>query len=618
MKIPFKALLAAGCLAFSAGNASAGLLFSSWLDGDQEGLDSIRAKGVLGIMLNDAMDSAKVYAAFTDLTGPITNAHFHAGARGTTGLPVVDIMPWLSGNSISATWAPITKPVLDSLLRGLYYVNIHTAAHPNGEIRGQIELDRDLQFIADIQGEYELPPATTGARGTGYFQLSPDDSTLSAWVVYSMPDSSENDTMTLAHLHIGGPTVNGPVAIDLSGDTSGGTIIAKKPLTAPLNGVMNVRFLDSLKNGKVYINFHSRKHPNGLMRGQLTPSEDLVFPALLGGSGGAGKGLAIAWLSADNRRLMVRAMYSELTGQVTSARIRKGNSNALSLPDAAFSASSIDADVALDSVSGGFDAGEFIQDLIDGALSLNVNASGGPSGGINGSMKLPFRIGSAFRLDGSQEVPPVTTAAFGAGVVSMDREGSGLRYMVVADSLDSTYTMAHFHKQVPGAAGPVVKDLTHEFVIDANDRTGLSLKGSWTGLTDSVPFTQAMAAAMLADSLYINIHTARHPAGAIRGQIAGIKGSAVSIFGRMPRARAGHARLVPLAGGSGFRFQGEAGRSLRVRIAAVTGRVFVDKRLALDASGMSGALDLTGLRQGMYLATWEERGVKYGARFMRQ
>ena len=618
MKIPFKAMLAAGCLAFSAGNSSAGLLFSSWLDGAQEGLDSVNAKGVMGIMLNDAMDSAKLYAAFTNLTGPITAAHFHAGARGATGLPVLDIKPWLTGNSISAAWGPITRPVLDSLLRGLYYVNIHTAAHPNGEIRGQIELDRDLQFIADIKGTNELTPVTTSAQGTGYFQLSPDDSVLSTWVVYSRPESSETDTITLAHFHMGGPTVNGPVAIDLSGDTSGGTIIAKKSLVAPMNGITSTLFLDSLKNGKVYINFHSKQHPNGLMRGQLLPRQDLVFPALLGSSGGAGKGLAITWLSADNKKLMVRAMFSGLTGQVSAARIRKGNANVLPFAGTAFSSSSINADVALDSVSGGFNAGQFIKDLIDGSLSLNVNASGNPSGDINGSMKLPFRIGSAFWLGGSQETPPVTTKAFGAGVASMDKDSTGIRYMVVADSLDSTYTIAHFHKQVAGTAGGIVKDLTTEFTINADKRTGLYVRGVWTGSTPTQPFTKALAAAMLADSLYINIHTARHPAGAIRGQIAGIKGSAVSIFGRMPKSRAGYARLAPLAGGAGLRFQGEPGRTLRVRIAGVTGRVFEDKRLALDASGMSPTLYLTGLRQGIYVATWEERGVKYGARFMRQ
>jgi CHRD domain-containing protein len=178
--------------------------------------------------------------------------------------------------------------------------------------------------------------------------------------------------------------------------------------------------------------------------------------------------------------------------------------------------------------------------------------------------------------------------------------------------------MAHFHKQVPGKSGPIVKDLTGEFVLNADKRTGLYLRGAWTERNDSTPFTPAMAAAMLADSLYVNIHTARHPAGAIRGQVAGILGSAVSIFGRMPRARAGHARLVPLAGGSGLRFQGEPGRILRIRIAAVTGRIFADRRLALDASGLSGTLDLTGLRQGMYMAAWEERGVHYAMRFMRQ
>ena len=625
MKIPFRALLATGCLALSAGNPSAGLLFSSWLDGAQKDVDTVKAKGVLGIRLNDAMDSAWVYAAFTNLSGPITEAHFHAGARGDSGASVMDIRPWLQGNSISAVWAPLTRQNLDSLLHGLYYVNIGTARFPNGEIRGQIEVDRDLQFIADIKGDNETVPVTTSAEGTGYFQLSPDDSILSVWVVYTKPAASEADTLTMAHLHIGDSTVNGPVAIDLTNDTAAGaaagSINAKKALIAPSNGITSTRFLDSLKNGKVYINFHSSKYPAGLMRGQLLPREDPVFPATLhGGPGTAGRGgLAIMWLSEDNEKLMVRATYSGLSGQVTTARFMKGASTEVQFGGADLDSTLLSAEIGLDSVSsGGFHPARFIRDLINGSLSLAVNTSANPSGELLARPILPARIGSAFRLEGSQEALPAATTAFGAGVASMDRDSTGLRYMMVADSLDSTYTTAHFHKQVPGAAGPIVKDLTGEFAINADKQTGLYARGFWTVRADSAPFTKPMAAAMLADSLYVNIHTARHPAGAIRGQVAGIEGSAVSIFGRMPRLRAGHARLVPLAGGAGFRFRGEPGRTLRVRISGVTGRVFDDRRMALDAAGLSGKVEVSGLRRGMYLATWEERGVKHAARFLLQ
>src|SRR5690349_18854620 len=135
-------VLAMGLILGSGSLSSAGLLLTARLDGAQEGLTGVKGMGVLGIKLNGAMDSALVYAAFNNLTGPITAAHFHSGARGQNGPPAVTITSWLSGNSIAAVWTGFSKSTLDSLLRGLYYVNVHTAAHTGGEIRGQIELER--------------------------------------------------------------------------------------------------------------------------------------------------------------------------------------------------------------------------------------------------------------------------------------------------------------------------------------------------------------------------------------------------------------------------------------------------------------------------------------------
>lgn len=620
MNIPIKTLLAAGCLALSAGNASAGFLFSSWLDGAQEGLASVKAKGVMGIKLNEAMDTAWVYAAFTDLSGPITAAHFHGASRGADGSPVLTITPWLKGNTISTMWAPLAKTTVDSLLRGEFYVSIRTAANPDGEIRGQVELERDLQFVADIRGTEESPSVVTGAQGRGYFQLSADDSTLSATVVYRGPADAETDTITMAHFHVGSSGVNGPVGIDLTGDTAAGMIAARKSLVSPMNGITSADFLESLKSGDVYINFHSKKHAGGLMRGQLLPRHDRAFPIKLGGSkpGISGKGLAIAWITADNGNLMLRASYTGLTGPVTAAHFHKGGAIVIPIDSSSITAGGINANIPLDSVAtAGFSARTFIDDLVSGAIHLNVHTTANPDGEIGGTAILPSRIGSAFMLEGAQETPAVATKAFGAGMTSMDKDSTNLRYMMVADSLDSVFTSAHFHKQVAGTAGGVVLDITPALTMNADKMTGLHGTGIWTSRLGT-PFTKPLAAAMLADSLYINIHTARNPAGAIRGQVGGIKGTAVSIFGRLPRMKAGFARLVPLAGGAGLRFQGEPGRALRVHIVGVTGRVFNEKRLALDAAGISGVLDLSLLPQGMYVASWKERGVGYSARFIRQ
>lgn len=621
MKVLRTALLAAGLLALAPGKPAAGLLLSAWLDGGQAGLDSVKAKGVVGIKLNDAMDSALVYGAFNNLTGPITSAHFHPGKRGIDGPPAITITGWLKGNSIASTWAPIPRSTVDSLLRGLFYINVHTAAHPNGEIRGQVELERDMQFSAEIRGRFEKDSVATAAEGIGFFQLSADDSTLSTWVVYRYPAEEEADTLTMAHFHIGPKGENGPVAIDLTADTSAGYMMAGKSLVSPMNGITSAAFIDSLKKGSVYVNFHSKKHPGGLMRGQLTATQERIFPSLLQDNVGGvhRKGVAITWLSNDGKKLIVRASYSGMTGSVTAAHFHKATPVVVPIDSATITATGIAAEIALDAVStAGFTVEGFIADLMKGDIYINVHTMANPAGEISGPLKLPARIGSAFNLEGAQETPAVATKAFGAGVVSMDPDSLNVRYAVVADSLDSAFTAAHFHKQAAGVAGGVVFDIGKSFTMNGDSLTGLWASGLWTPRNSPNPFTKALASALLEDSLYINIHTAKNPAGAIRGQIMDHKGVPVAIFGRMPKARAGFASLIPLSGGKAIRFQGEAGRTLTVRVVAMNGKVLEEKSMRLNAAGSSAAMELNGLRQGLYGVIWEDKGVQGSAKFLRR
>jgi len=74
---------------------------------------------------------------YSGLTGPATAAHFHGpAAANATAPPVVplsgDLASPIKGN------ATLTDAQAADLQAGRWYFNIHTAAHPVGELRGQV------------------------------------------------------------------------------------------------------------------------------------------------------------------------------------------------------------------------------------------------------------------------------------------------------------------------------------------------------------------------------------------------------------------------------------------------------------------------------------------------
>jgi len=73
------------------------------------------------------------------LTGAPTAAHIHYGAAGVTGTVLVglDMVPSGNGATFSGVYT-LPAGVHFDLVSGALYVNVHTAANPNGEVRGQI------------------------------------------------------------------------------------------------------------------------------------------------------------------------------------------------------------------------------------------------------------------------------------------------------------------------------------------------------------------------------------------------------------------------------------------------------------------------------------------------
>ena len=75
---------------------------------------------------------------YSGMTGPVTAGHFHGPALpGANAGVVVPFAGPLASPIIGS--ATLTPAQVDQVKQGLWYVNLHTAAHPGGEIRGQVK-----------------------------------------------------------------------------------------------------------------------------------------------------------------------------------------------------------------------------------------------------------------------------------------------------------------------------------------------------------------------------------------------------------------------------------------------------------------------------------------------
>lgn len=150
---------------------TSGIGFDVTMDGSQENpAVTTGGQGTGYAVLDGERNDLRYRFTYHGLSGPLTaGGHFHTGTRGRNG-PLVKAIA-LAGEPAAGTldgnWAagaatqPLTDALVDSLIAGAIYVNLHTAANPGGEIRGQLALPQtgttDVARVTDGQpGEFSL------------------------------------------------------------------------------------------------------------------------------------------------------------------------------------------------------------------------------------------------------------------------------------------------------------------------------------------------------------------------------------------------------------------------------------------------------------------------------
>ncbi len=594
----------------SADHLRAHLLLTARLSGDQEvPVVATVAQGVAAFTLNETRDTLFVQAAFSGLSGAITGAHVHDGAAGASGPVITSLVPMVRGNRLSGylTGADIAPARLTKYLRGGYYINVHTAANGGGEIRGQILLETDAAYVANLTGGQENPAVATPATGLGIFSLTQSQDKLRFRVVFDNLSSA----LTLTHLHTGAIGANGSVVVDLLPFRSGNVIEGAITPTAAV--------VTALNQGLIYVNVHTATNGSGEIRGQvLSPFPGLNFDARLDGTqmvpanASTARGVAVGRLSGTLDTLYVRVAFTGLSGAPVAINIHNaaaGQANttanllaSIGVTSGTGTGGNTSGNISIFRITAPVLTPATVNLLLSTGVNLVLTTAANPAGEVRGQLLRLAREGYTMALNGAQERPtPNASTGYGVGIVSVDRDQRNAHFMGVWGGLSGPATMGHFHTGLASQSGSVVFNLV-PFFDNATNPT--AAYGFWKDDNASQAFVARRSLQFRRDSIYMNLHTAAFPGGEIRGQVfRGARNLQVVLATQPAAVVAETFGTAPNPFGSALTvsFEARATGAGQLRVPDMLGREVARQPLAVRAGANSLPLALSGLAPGLYL-----------------
>lgn len=213
-------------------------------------------------------DGIDLTLRFAGLSGPATAAHVHGpAAAGAVGEVLGDLVGVVGATDavVPTVSYAVTPEILTALAAGTLYVDIHTAAAPDGEVRGQLLLDRT--YDAALSASQQVPATASTAVGDGSVTLLGTGDEIRTTVSYEGLGDVDGPSRSVGVM-LRGPAARGEIGEPIA-DAALRTSDADNDHYVAAPRALGAEERAELEAGLWYLDVRSVAFPEGEIRGQL-------------------------------------------------------------------------------------------------------------------------------------------------------------------------------------------------------------------------------------------------------------------------------------------------------------------------------------------------------------